>query len=182
MKTLAALVLGLSLIAARGAQTQPGRIDLKIPSDNEAPKAASKDPKKDTKAVPEKEASVGQKKEEPKKEEAPGKIEGLAISRGERGSLGIRIVDGVFRLTFYDLKKKPRAPDVARAVLRWPVNYKTGDERTVLNPGGDAFSFTSPKVVRPPFTFKLYITLIATEAAESAEPAGETYVVDFRQQ
>lgn len=116
-----------------------------------------------------------------KKEEPPPKIEGMEIARGGNGFLGLQIVEGRFKLSFYDAKKKAIAPDVARAALRWPVNYKIGDERTVLMPDGNK-ALTSTKAVRPPYTFKLFITLIREgDQAAADSPAGETYVIDFRQ-
>jgi hypothetical protein len=177
LPTSAVLVLGSIIVLqaqtptpAPAPETPPPRVRIDL-----TPKDQKKDGK-DAKADPKKDA-----KKDAKKKEEPGKIEGVEISRGAKGFMGIRVVDGVFRLTFYDAKKKPRAPDVARAMLRWPVNYKGGDERTVLNPGGDANSLTSAKVVRPPLTFKLYITLLAAEGSEEAGTGSETFVVDFRQ-
>ena len=114
-----------------------------------------------------------------KKEEPPAKIEGMEIPRGS-GFLGLQIVNSVFKLSFYDAKKKPIPPDVARVVLRWDAKYKVGKERAVLAPGGGLNSMTSEKNVRPPYLFKLYMTLLK-EAAEGEDPVGETIVVDFRQ-
>ena len=116
------------------------------------------------------------KKEPAKKPEPPAVIEGMTIPRGT-GFLGIAIVDSTFRLSFYDAEKKPVAPDVARAALRWPVKYQPGDERAVLNLAPDGNSLTSAFVVRPPYFFKLFITLIAEDAPAGV---GETFVVDFR--
>jgi hypothetical protein len=116
------------------------------------------------------------KNEPAKKPEPPAVIEGMTIPRGT-GFLGIAIVDSTFRLSFYDAEKKPVAPDVARAALRWPVKYQPGDERTVLNLASDGKSLASAFVVRPPYFFKLFITLIAEDAPSGA---GETFVVDFR--
>lgn len=115
-----------------------------------------------------------------KKEEPPPKIEGIEIPRGDRGFLGIQVMNGVFKLSFYDAKKKPTPPDVVRAVLRWDPKYKVGKERTVLNPGGGVNAMTSEKTVRPPYNFKLYITLLK-EATEGDDPVGETHVIDFNQ-
>jgi hypothetical protein len=101
------------------------------------------------------------------------------VSRGERGFLGVEIVAGSFKITFYDAKKKPIAPDVSRAALRWDAKYKVGQERLVLNPDADGKSLSSPKTIRPPYNFKLFVTLIK-EATEGADPVGETHVVDFK--
>jgi hypothetical protein len=92
-------------------------------------------------------------------------------------------VDGNFRLSFYNDKKKPVAPDVGRAVLRWDPKYKLGMERAVLTPGGGPNLLTSPKFVRPPYNFKLTIVLLGADAdgEGEGEPVGETHVIDFRQ-
>jgi hypothetical protein len=157
MKTLFALLAALGLAFTVAAQTNP-------PAKAKGGTAAKDAKGKDAKA-----------KEEERK------IEGMEISRGDRGFIGIQIKDGAFRMTFYDQDKKPVPPDVARAALRWDAKYKVGQERMVLNPGGDANSLTNPRVVRPPYTFKLFITLIKDSAASGDNPAGESYVIDFRQ-
>lgn len=115
-----------------------------------------------------------------KKEEKVAKIEGVEIPRGEKGFLGIQIVDSAFKLSFYDEKKKPIAPDVDRAALRWDPKYKVGEERLVLTLGGDGKSLGSPKNIRPPYNFKLFITLVK-DATEGQSPLNETHVIDFRQ-
>ncbi len=114
-----------------------------------------------------------------KKEEKPV-IEGMAIPRGD-GFLGIRIVDSTFQLSFYNSEKKPVPADVDRAALRWDPKYKVGEERVVLNPSEDGKSLVSPKNIRPPYLFKLYMTLVR-EAAPGRTPLNETIVVDFRQE
>jgi hypothetical protein len=113
------------------------------------------------------------------KDEAPAKIEGMEIARGGGRYLGLAIVDGKFRLAFYDAKKKPVAPDASRAVLRWDAKYKVGLERVVLTPG-DGNVLTSERFIRPPYNFKLTIVLLG-DAASGDEPAGETYVIDYHQ-
>lgn len=107
--------------------------------------------------------------------EAEGKIEGLTIARAD-GFLGLQLsAENRFVLGFYDTKKKPVAPNIARAALRWSVHYQPQDERTVLNPSGDGFTLTSEKFVRPPRRFKLFISLYG----EGSDQALESYVVDF---
>lgn len=116
-----------------------------------------------------------------KKEEPPGKIEGMEIARGDKGFLGLQIVNGTFKLSFYDTKKKPIAPDVTRAALRWDPRNRVGQERAVLTADGSN-ALTSAKNIRPPYSFKLFITLLKDAGGENADaPAGETLVVDFRQ-
>jgi hypothetical protein len=104
-------------------------------------------------------------------------IAGITIARTKGGFLGILVENGNFKLSFYDAKKKPTQVDVARATARWPVKYKLGDERTVLNPAGDGMTLTSGTFVRPPLVFKLYLALFA----EGSDDAVENYVIDFRQ-
>lgn len=113
------------------------------------------------------------------KAEAPAKIEGMEIPRGDGRYLGLAIVDGKFRLSFYDAKKKPVAPDASRAALRWDAKYKVGLERIVLMPG-EGNVLTSERFIRPPYNFKLTIVLLG-DTSGGNEPAGETYVVDFHQ-
>lgn len=115
-----------------------------------------------------------------KKDEKPAKIEGIEIPRGPKGYMGIEIVNATFKLSFYDTNKKPVAPDVDRAALRWDPKYKVGEERVVLVPAGDAKALTSPKNIRPPYHFKLFITLLK-DAAEGQPPVNETFTIDFRQ-
>jgi hypothetical protein len=104
-------------------------------------------------------------------------IPGIIISRAKGGFLGILVENGNFKLSFYDAKKKPAQVDVARATARWPVKYRLGDERTVLNPNGDGTALTSGTFVRPPLVFKLYLSLFV----EDRNDAVESYVIDFRQ-
>jgi hypothetical protein len=109
-----------------------------------------------------------------KKEEPPAKVDGIAISRANGGFLGLQILNNNFLLTFYDAKKKKVAPDVARAVLRWPVKYQPGPERTVLNPSGP-YSLGSGKTVRPPFVFAVHISLMV----EGKDDPVEDYTVEY---
>lgn len=184
MKTHVALLASLVVALVAAAQTAPppatssgSRTRIVLPDDPPATKAGDKSAtgksadaaKKDGKAAPK-----SAKKEEPK-------IEGLEIPRGgDRGFLGLQMVNSTFKLSFYDKAKKPMNVDAARAVVRWDPKYKVGQDRVVLNPSDDGKSLTSPKNIRPPHQFKLFITLLKS-AAEDAEPtAGETFVVDFK--
>jgi hypothetical protein len=122
-----------------------------------------------------------EKKKEPekKKDETIGKIDGIEIKRGS-GFMGVAVVGGNFKITFYDAKKKPVPvpPEIARAVLRWQVKYQPQDERVVLNPTEDNKALTSPKVIKAPLVFKLFITMIASGGGD--ESASESYPIDFR--
>ncbi|HEY8994874.1 MAG TPA: hypothetical protein VIM71_09450 [Lacunisphaera sp.] len=111
------------------------------------------------------------------KKEAPlPKIPGTEIARPNGTFLGLEVVGGNFKLTFYDKKKKPMAVDVTRATARWPNPRSPGDNRTVLNGSGTALVGAKPVV--PPFTFNVYLTLLQGEGDEAK--AVENYVVQFR--
>lgn len=145
------------------------------------PPPAAKDTKA-TKAAPKKD---DQKKDAKKADDTPGKIEGMEIARGG-GFMGLQIVNGTFKLSFYDAKKKPVKSDVVRAAFRWAVNYQKQPERSILSPGGGPNSLVSDKTVKPPYSFKLFITLFKTDAdayaADGAADVGaENLTVDFTQ-
>ncbi|QYM78281.1 hypothetical protein K0B96_13355 [Horticoccus luteus] len=110
------------------------------------------------------------------KAEAPP-IPGTVVARGDAGFLSLMIEGGNFVMRFYDAQRLPVAPDVGSAVLRWSVRYQPNDERTLLTPNADNTALTSEKTIRPPHTFKLFVSLLAPEGAA---PIDEHYVVDFR--
>ncbi|MBL9211426.1 MAG: hypothetical protein JNL92_13225 [Opitutaceae bacterium] len=115
----------------------------------------------------------------PAKKAPEPKIEGMEISRGELGYLGVQIVGASFKINFYDKKKAPIAPDVVRALLRWDPKNKPGQERLVLNVGEDGKSLTAGRAVRPPYNFKLFITLMK-KSETGEDKAVETHVIDFK--
>jgi len=115
----------------------------------------------------------------PAKKAPEPKIEGMEISRGELGYLGVQMVGATFKINFYDKKKAPVAPDVVRALLRWDPKYKQGQERLVLNVGEDGKSLTAGRAVRPPYNFKLIITLMK-KSETGEDKAIETHVIDFK--
>jgi hypothetical protein len=125
--------------------------------------------------------SVTPKKAAPatKAEEPPAKIEGMEIPRANGGFMGLEIADGTFKLRFYDAKKKKIAPDVAQVILRWDSKVKAPRENVVLS--SDGTLMTSARAIRPPYIFKLFITVFK-EPAEGADAVpSENYVVDFNQ-
>lgn len=156
-------VLGATLAVA---QTKGVKVNL-----DDQPKAAVKPAA--GKVDPNKPAVKGDAKKDEKKKDEMGKIEGIEIKRGD-GYMGIELVNGTFKLSFYDAKKKPVTPDVIRANLTWKVRYQPNPEKTVLTSDGKAM--TSAKVVKPPFAFSLSITLVKTEAPEAPV---ENFSVDF---
>jgi hypothetical protein len=115
-------------------------------------------------------------KTEAKKEEAP-KIPGMTIARANGKFLGLEVVGGNFKLSFYDEKKKAVAADMDRGNVRWVITGKADNERAVLNKGGDGKSMTGSKFVKPPYNFKVFLTLVTGEG-ETAQT--ESYTVDFR--
>ncbi|MBA4136099.1 MAG: hypothetical protein C0518_02140 [Opitutus sp.] len=113
-------------------------------------------------------------KTEPAKEEF--KIEGTTLNRADGTFLGLTLQDGKFKLSFHDQEKKPMPVNVLRAVARWPNVHGPGQNRTVLTPAGDGTFLLGAQFVRPPLSFKLFLTLVAAEDGESTE----NYTVDFR--
>jgi hypothetical protein len=103
------------------------------------------------------------------------KIPGVTIARANGTFLGLEVVGGNFKLSFYDAKKKPMAVDVTRATARWPNTRGPGDNRTVLNSSGNALVGNKPVI--PPFNFTVYITLLQGEGDEAK--AVESVVVPY---
>lgn len=116
------------------------------------------------------------KKEEKAKTEKEPVIPGTTIARPNGTFLGLEVVGVNFKLSFYDKKKKPMAADVTRALARWPNTRGSGDNRTVLNPSGNALVGSKPVI--PPFTFNVYLTLMQGDGDEAKTV--ENYVVPFR--
>ena len=121
-------------------------------------------------------APIGLQAAAPEPAQADGVIAGMTLPRPNGHFLGIEVVSGNFKLSFYNEHKKPEAGDLTSAALRWPVHYQPNDERTLLTPSSDGLSLTSGKPVRSPLAFKLYLSLFA---AGKGDPV-ETYVIDFR--
>ncbi len=101
-------------------------------------------------------------------------LPGVVQPRPNGGFLTVEVVDGKFKLSFYDAKKKQVPADVARATARWRSNRKTSEDRSVLNPDGDGKSLVGVGFVRPPFIFKVYLTLLNEEGT-----ASESHVIDL---
>ena len=121
MKRIAVLAVLLLAVTQIQAQSQPAA----KPVDAAPATVKPADPK----AVPAAKAVV-------KKEPEPI-IPGLTIPRGNGTFLGLEVAGGNFKLSFYDKKKKPVAPDVSRATARWPnLKSVTGPNRTVLIQSG----------------------------------------------
>lgn len=158
-----ALLVAASLMSAQTAATKPS---AKPVVETKATAPVKPSAKKDDKAA---------KKDDKPKQEEP-KITGTVIARPNGTFLGLEVVGGNFKLSFYDKKKKAMAVDVTRATARWPNVRSPGDNRTVLNVSGTALVGTKPVV--PPFNFNVYLTLLQGEG--DAARAVETYTVPFR--
>jgi hypothetical protein len=117
-------------------------------------------------------------------EEKEGTVAGTAIHRANGGWLGVEVKDQNFWMTFYNAKKKPVAADAGAAVLWWSVQYQPNPERTELTSSSNPSVLASAYTVKPPYSFKLHITLL-TDTDSGAAPAGGTppqpegYVIDF---
>jgi hypothetical protein len=167
MKSVAVAACLLFATSLTFAQTAPAA----KPADSTAP--AAKTPATKAPAAPAKAAPA---KKEPKKEEELPKIPGTVITRPDGNLLGLEVVGGNFKLSFYDKKHKPMAIDVTRATARWPNPRSPGDNRTVLNPNGTAL--VGQKAVVPPFNFNVFLTLLQGEGEEAK--AVENYTVPFK--
>lgn len=165
MKPIAVAVCLLFATSLMQAQTTPAA----KPADPRAPAA---------KATPAKPApgKAAPAKPEAKKEEELPKIPGTVIVRPNGTKLGLEVVGGNFKLTFYDKKHKPMPLDVTRATARWPNPRSPGDNRTVLN--GSGTSLVGARPVVPPFNFKVYLTLLQGDGDEAK--AVENYTVPFK--
>jgi hypothetical protein len=144
----------------------------------------------DSKSAPAKPAAVtpaAEKPVDPKAKVAPAKkevkkpapiptIPGMELTRPNGNKLGLEIVGGQFKLTFYDKKNKPMAMDVSRAAARWDSKTPFGDNRTILNGGGSTLVGSKP--VTPPYVFNVFLTLLQGEGDDAQ--AVEDYVVPFR--
>jgi hypothetical protein len=179
MKTIAAFLCVAFAASVAQAQPSPGvnKADsnpaLEKPAETKPGVAKQTDPKVVVaKTTDPKAATV---KKEVKKEELP-KIPGTEIPRPNGTFLGLEVVGGNFKLTFYDKKKKPMTVDVTRATARWPNPRSPGDNRTVLNGSGTAL--VGQKPVLPPFNFNVFLTLLKGEGEEAK--AVENYTVAFR--
>lgn len=112
---------------------------------------------------------------EPERPEA--RMEGVLIPRGEKGFLALRIAGAGFELRFFSTERRPLAPDVPRAVVRFtPAGRKTGPESHPLERSVDGKALQSARTVRPPHTFRATVLLFAA----GAEQPHETYTADFR--
>lgn len=83
--------------------------------------------------------------------EAEPKILGAVITRADGTFLGLEVVAGNFKLSFYDAEKKAIAPNVSQARATWPNPRGQGNLRTMLNLSENALVGAKP--VLPSYTY-----------------------------
>ncbi len=163
MKTFAALAAFLFAASLLSAETPPatGTTDTAA-KDLKSAQTTNQPAKNDTKKKPEPEP----------------KIPGVTIPRANGTFLGLEVADNRFKLSFYDKKKKPMAPDVTRATARWPNTRSAvkAFNRSVLNPGTPT-AFIGSNPVQPPFVGNVFLTLLQGDGDDAQ--AVETYSVPF---
>jgi len=116
------------------------------------------------------------KKAAPKKEAEPV-IPGVTVPRANGTFFGLELAGGKFKITCYDKKKKPMAPDVSRIAARWP-NTRSAEvawNRTILNPEGNAL--IGAATVYPPYAWNVFLTVLEGQGDDTK--ATENYVVPF---
>lgn len=178
MKPIAVAACLLFAATMTQAQTAPAT-QTTTPTDPKAPAVQTPATKASatTTKTPAAPGKTPAKKDDKKPQELP-KIPGVTIVRPNGNLLGLEVVGGVFKLSFYDKKHKPMAADVTRATARWP-NMKSatpGQFRTVLNPNGTALIGQHP--VQPPYTFNVFLNLLQGDGDDAKSV--ETYTVPFR--
>jgi hypothetical protein len=191
----ASLFLGAVILAAVAVAQVPPEIPIPgapaNPTPAPAPKAvkpaapakvekaapAKTVPAKAEKAAPAKPGQKADAKKPAKPEDEMGTIEGQTIARANGKFLGLTLRDGKFVLSFYDEKKKPEKADVTRATARWNDPQSPGYKRAVMNIEPSGLKLAATTFVRPPYAFKLWLTLLKGEG-EGAQ-AAESYTIDF---
>ncbi|MBL9215793.1 MAG: hypothetical protein JNG83_09995 [Opitutaceae bacterium] len=156
MKPFAAFLCLLVLPVLIQAQTQPAPEKAAPAKAKAAPGAANKNAKKPA--------------------ELPT-IPGKEIARADGTFLGLEVVGGKYKLSFYDAKKKSVPPTVILARARWPNRKGPGDYSSMLKSDGNAL--ISEKPVVPPFNFNVYLTLLK-KVDEENYAVEESFVVPFR--
>lgn len=108
--------------------------------------------------------------------EAEPKILGTVVTRADGTFLGLEVVAGNFKLSFYDTKKKAIAPNVNQARATWPNPRGQGDLRTMLNLSENALVGAKP--VLPPYTYNVRLVLL--QGTGEQQQVVESFVVPFR--
>ena len=97
-----------------------------------------------------------------KAEDEEGTIPGITLTRPSGTYLGLEIVSGNFKLSFYDDKKKPVAVDdaVARAPARGGHKHKLGRAVTGMNKSGPGQALGGGDLVGPADNFIVFLNLL----------------------
>ena len=98
---------------------------------------------------------------------------GVNVARGD-GWFNFAAKGSRFIVTFYDVRKKPTAAEVQNGLVRYMYVAKR-PKRTVLNLREDGQALISPPTVRPPYVFRVYLSLFSRNEADG----GETYVFGY---
>ena len=108
--------------------------------------------------------------------EAKPKILGTVVTRADGTFLGLEVVAGNFKLSFYDAEKKAIAPNVSQARATWPNPRGQGNLRTMLNLSENALVGAKP--VLPPYTYDVRLVLL--QGTGEQQQVVESFVVPFR--
>lgn len=101
-------------------------------------------------------------------------LPGSVIPHGE-GWLSLSLADGTFLVGLYDARKQPIDMPFVRATARWNSPLRSSEQHLVLNPTGDSRTLKGSRPVKPPYVFKVYLTLMNAD-----DSVGASYVIDFR--
>ena len=102
---------------------------------------------------------------------------GKNIPRKQGGWLNVEFPGPSMTVKFFDAEKKPVAPNVVRASVRFRYGYKSDINRTVLNRDGDAL--VSPGNVQPPHNFLVTLTLVPGDEDYNSYGEYEIYTFKF---
>jgi hypothetical protein len=106
--------------------------------------------------------------------EAEAVVVGTPLARQDGRWLGVTIEGTALKVSFYDAKKKPQAPDVARGSVRLRYAARR-EEKFVMNVVGNAL-VTEGRPVPRPWTFTAFLTLLDADGK-----AVESHTLAFSQ-
>jgi hypothetical protein len=97
---------------------------------------------------------------------------GVNLARAGGGWINVVVENSQLRVSFFDEEKQPAPLAFSRAAAR--IAYTSRDDvRVVLNP--EKLTLVSPRVVRPPHVFRVYLSLFADGTAEPTERYSFSY-------
>lgn len=112
-------------------------------------------------------------------------LEGVVVPRGD-GFMTVTMDGPRVVLRFFDAKKKAIAPDVHHAIVKFKMSGRRPQNRTLLL-GADGMSLTHGRMLRAPYIFKAFVSLVKDASAETVADddeaaeatAGERYEINF---